>query len=203
MGETQIDGGETLEPAAALAIGDVDMFGPPPIIPGEKPAEYLETKNRVLATIKPVDFIEEMLTRDVIDLFWEILRLRRLKAGLLRVSASKGIREILTSMLYEDANVIAGCWQGGSPDSRAQVSAIFESLGITDGEVMGQTLSIIIESIETIDRMTANAEARRNNALREIDRHRASLGAAVRAAMTNIEDASYTDVESGHTTEPV
>jgi hypothetical protein len=52
-----------------------------------------------------------------------------------------------------------------------------------------------------MDRMTASAEARRNNAFREIERHRTGIGAAVRAAALEEEhEAQFTDVESGETT---
>ncbi len=45
--------------------------------------------------------------------------------------------------------------------------------------------------------MLASSEARRNNALREIERHRAALGAAVRQAVDEIQDAEFRDVETG------
>jgi hypothetical protein len=43
-------------------------------------------------------------------------------------------------------------------------------------------------------------EARRNNALREIDRHREALGGALRQSIEEIEDADFRDVETGETT---
>jgi hypothetical protein len=45
--------------------------------------------------------------------------------------------------------------------------------------------------------MLASAEARRNNALREIDRHREALGAAMRRAVDVVEDAEFREVETG------
>jgi hypothetical protein len=45
--------------------------------------------------------------------------------------------------------------------------------------------------------MLASAEARRNNALREIDPHRDALGGGVRRSIEEIEDAEFRDVESG------
>ena len=59
---------------------------------------------------------------------------------------------------------------------------------------MAQTLSSKIDDIERIDRMLANAEARRNLVLREIDRHRATVAARLRDATEQIEDASFTEV---------
>jgi hypothetical protein len=45
--------------------------------------------------------------------------------------------------------------------------------------------------------MLASAEARRNNALREIDRHREALGGAVRQAIDEVQDAEFRDVDTG------
>jgi hypothetical protein len=54
-----------------------------------------------------------------------------------------------------------------------------------------------LDSFERLDRMLASAEARRNNALREIDRHREALGGAVRQAIDEVQDTEFRDVETG------
>ena len=46
-------------------------------------------------------------------------------------------------------------------------------------------------------RLLASSEAPRNNALREIERHRAALGSAVRQAIDEIQDAEFRDVDTG------
>jgi hypothetical protein len=62
-----------------------------------------------------------------------------------------------------------------------------------DGEDLGHKLA----SFERLDRILASAEARRNNALREIDRHRSALGAAGRQAIDEAEDVEFREVETG------
>jgi hypothetical protein len=52
-----------------------------------------------------------------------------------------------------------------------------------------------IEIFERIDRMAMAAEARRNAALRELERHRASLAQALRQASDDIIEAEYQDVK--------
>lgn len=61
---------------------------------------------------------------------------------------------------------------------------------------MAETLERKINSFERIDRMLASAEARRNNALREIDRHREAMGTSIRSS---IDEAEVRDVETGKT----
>ena len=62
------------------------------------------------------------------------------------------------------------------------------------------TVESKLDSFERLDRMLASAEVRRNNALREIERHRAALGGAVRRSVEEIEDAEFRDVEIGGAT---
>jgi hypothetical protein len=61
--------------------------------------------------------------------------------------------------------------------------------------VTARTLEDKLDSFERLDRLLASAEARRNNALREIDRHRCALGGTVRRSIEEIEDADFRDVE--------
>jgi hypothetical protein len=79
-------------PTSRDAPGWPGGIAPAPLLPGEDEAEYARLTAQFIAAAKPRDFIEEILVRDVIDLSWEILRLRRLKAGLLRVASGAGVR---------------------------------------------------------------------------------------------------------------
>jgi hypothetical protein len=64
---------------------------------------------------------------------------------------------------------------------------------------MAETLALKIDEVERIDRMAASAEARRNVALREIDRHRSVLGAALRQAVEEVEDAEFKEIPASLT----
>jgi hypothetical protein len=74
-------------------------IAPAPLLLGEQQAEYATLIARIVAVAQPRDAIEDLLTRDVIDLSWEILRLRRIKAGILKASMSDGVREVLDGLV--------------------------------------------------------------------------------------------------------
>jgi hypothetical protein len=74
---------------------------------------------------------------------------------------------------------------------------MLKKASFTMDEVMAEAFGAVIDAFERIDRLLASAEARRNNALREIDRHREALGAAVRRGVEEIQDAQFKDVETG------
>jgi hypothetical protein len=89
----------------------------------------------------------------------------------------------------------------GSKRARQEVDAILAKADLTMEEVTGKTFESKIDVFERIDRMSASAEARRNNALREIDRHRETVGVAARKAIDEVEDVEFRDVETGEVTE--
>jgi hypothetical protein len=133
----------------------IGVFAHTPVIYGEDAAAYTQLTTKILAVIKPGDFIEEMFARDVIDLFWEVTRLRRLKAGLLDANRGKGLRELLNIIRNTDAfekDTLSAHWAGGRDGAREKVAGILANAGLSDDAIMGQTLSL---SIDSIDRMIA------------------------------------------------
>ena len=198
-----------LAPAAehVSPVGDgvnrVITVAPAPLLPGEKQADYADVAVRVVRAAKPRDAIEEFLIRDVIDLTWEILRLRRVKSGLLKASMNAGVGEILRGLGHGPKSAVFYAqnlgekWAAGDKEARKEVEAALAKAGLTIDEVTAKTLEKKLDSFERLDRMLASAEARRNNALREIDRHRDTLGGRVRRSIEEIEDAEFRDVETG------
>jgi hypothetical protein len=70
------------------------------LLPGEQEAEYATLVARIVVIAEPRDAIEDLLTRDVVDLSWEILRLRRAKVGILKASMSDGVEGVLDQLGY-------------------------------------------------------------------------------------------------------
>ena len=180
-------------------VARVIAMAPAPVLMGEDEAGYAGLAARVVGVSGPRDAIEELLLRDVIDLTWEILRLRRLKAGLLRASMSAGVSQVLETVGYPyfQSERLSQDWAAGAAKARKQVDAVLAGAGLSIAEATAKTFESKIEVFEQIDRMQASAEARRNNALREIDRHREAAGAAARRAIDEVEDAEFSEVGAG------
>jgi hypothetical protein len=183
----------------SAAINRVVDIAPAPLLPGEKQADYAEVAVRIVRVAKPRDAIEEFLVRDAVDLTWEILRLRRMKSGILKSSTGRGLRRILDEIghPWDERDELREAFAAGDVQARKNVDAILKKAGLTMDEVAAQTLDSNLDSFERLDRMLASAEARRNNALREVDGHRDALGAGVRRSIEEIEDAEFQDVEIG------
>ena len=172
------------------------LCGPSPLTEGEDARQYDEMQTRFSATIKPKDILEEMWTRDVVELTWDVLRMRRFKAGLLTSVMSVGVDKILNRLLdWEDADELSKAWSARDPDAIKTVDELLAARGLTMDLGAARGFEARIEVFERIDRMTTAAEARRNSALHELERHRASLAQALRQASDDVIEAEYQDVK--------
>jgi hypothetical protein len=121
----------------------------------------------------------------------------RLKAALMAANAHRGLSAALDPLVeWRERDVLVGDWFAREPEAIKRVDQILESAGLTMDAVMAQSLSIKLDDIERIDRMTALAEARRNAILREIDGHREILSQNLRRAVQNVEDGQFRVIEN-------
>jgi hypothetical protein len=171
------------------------LLGPPPLIEGEDAAAYGELLNRISAAVKPKDILEEIWVRDIVDLAWEALRWRRLKSNLLAASIHAGLKQVLDPLcgIFE-ADQLAQSWARNEAAGRKEVKQLLASAGLSMDAVVAQTLALKISDTERIDRMVMAAEARRDATLREIERHRATLGQALRRETEQVEEGEFEEV---------
>jgi hypothetical protein len=175
------------------------LFGPPPLFDGEDTKIYEQLLTQVSATVMPTDIFEEIWVRDFVDLTFEVFRLRRLKASLMTVNAYKGLTETLSPLVGRmQAETLAEGWAARKSDVVEAVNKTLTSARLTTDSILAQTFSLIVNDIERIEHMMALAEARRNATLREIDRHRQTLGQKLRRAAQQLEDGQFRVIE--HTT---
>ena len=149
-------------------------LAPPPLLKGEDRTAYDALIKNVCDAVMPADVIEDILVRDIVDLVWECLRLRRLKVALMNERAQHPLN--------------------GTLEAYGSFGRIRRE-GLTGDARMAATLDENLGSIERIERLTALAEARRIAVLRELDRHRDVFANKVRQVLPSVEDAEYEMIE--------
>jgi hypothetical protein len=182
-------------PAASQALlPPRAQFGPPPVFDGEDAAAYEALLERVAGAVRPTDVLEEIWVRDVVDLAWDAMRLRRLRAGLMTVAAHEGVEAVLRPLLgILPAGDVATNWALRDRSTVKQVNKLLAKAGLTRDAVVAATLAARIDDFERIDRMITMAEALRAAALREVVRHREGLGRELNRAL-DAEDAVFEEV---------
>jgi hypothetical protein len=178
------------------ATGNVAWLGPLPLLPGESAQDYQNLTDHLSADVRPKDTIEEIFLRDVIDLTWEVMRLRRLRDAFLAANVSEGLRSVLPTItdiaIAED--LVEG-WKLRKPKAMKSIDDYLASHGLTMDAAHAETFARFSQEMETINRLLTGAEARRNQTLREIERHRAALASATARALQDIEEAEYRSID--------
>jgi hypothetical protein len=181
-------------PAVPARTPCLTLLGPPPLIDGEDGANYDVILKRISADVAPADFVEEIWVRNIADLVWDSVRLRRLKSQLLQAAAHQGLERLLASIIdWMRAGPLARKWALGDEEAMGEVERLLGRAGLTFDAVMAQTLAARVDDVERIDRMVIVAEARRDAVLREIRSRRLAFGQALHRAGEAI-DAEFEDV---------
>jgi hypothetical protein len=175
------------------------LFGPPPLFDGEDTEIYDQLLREISTAVMPADVLEDIWVRDVVDLTIEVLRLRRFTANLMKANAYKGLSETLAPLVGRShAETLAEGWAARKSDVVEEVNKTLTSAGLTTDSILAQTFSLKVNDIERMQHLMALAETRRNATLREIDRHRQTLGQKLRRAAQQLEDGQFRVIE--HTT---
>jgi hypothetical protein len=150
--------------------------------------------------VAPEDVIEELWVRDLVDLTWETMRLRRRKAKLMDAARPEGLALMLKNLTDWPATLaheMAAAYARGEVKAKKMVDSFLENAQIDPGMIEAQTLVARLDAFATIDRLLAQSEARRNAVLREIDRRRdAAAARRAREALTDVADAEFEPVET-------
>jgi hypothetical protein len=186
-------------PSTALALAQ-----PAPLTTGEDPATYDDLLARVAAAVKPDGVIEDLWVRDVADDAWEVLRLRRYKAGYLAACRRDGMAAVLAGLGETMSHALARSWAAREPAVLDDVRERMADAGLGHDAVMGSAFAAHIDAFDRIERLIGAAMARRAATLREIARHRAELAEQLAAAtqiaavqdmvQATVQDAEYTVV---------
>ena len=194
------------------------LLGLPPILRNEDVATYKQLRSRVAEAVAPTDFIEWLWLRDVVDLSWEIQRLRRFKALLIdlkieaRVAPPQGgdglLRSAQPPLHYglgtyidppEDREEKARERQEKQREEQAKRREAlldhYRKLAATEIGAAG----LFLESLgryEQLDKLIDSAESRRNAVLRDIEKRRESLASRLRKAANEIIDGQFSEAAS-------
>jgi hypothetical protein len=176
------------------------LFGPAPLLEGEDIVAYNCLRSHIRSAVAPKDVIEEIWVRDVIDLFWETIRLRRLKSKLIRAASPAGLKEVLRSLVgpLGDQKLVDG-WATRDGASIKEVDRLLHLAQLDQEAITAQTLAVKLDTFERIDRLIMQSEARRNMVLREIDRHRDAWARRLREVSNSIEDGEFTEIATSST----
>src|SRR5712671_4830788 len=168
---------------------------------------------RISATLRPADMMEEMWTREVVDLVWQMYRLRRIRDTLIDEASYRGLAEVLRPRMSSvprpegvepDKDWASRClstlvqrWAANPHAVAGTVQAALAKAGLRLDAVEAKTFELLIDQMERFDRMTMMIERRRNAIVREIARYRTEFSQQAQRAIEGEVAAAPGGAERG------
>ena len=179
-----------------------ELFGSPPLLPGEDPSRYQKLLSGIISTIDPKDHIEWIWVIEITDLTWEVIRYRSLEAAYIRSKLPEQLERVLAKLLGAEAGLsnhapaiqdkakrLALGWRQGQKQDCKAVEDILSRNGANLETVLGQTIVEAIKTLQELRRLSMDATRRRDQMYGEIDRRRSALEAQVES----LEERLVTD----------
>ena len=171
------------------------LFADAPLVGNERREDYEKLVAALVRDAKPSDAIAWLYLGDVANLTWEILRARWLK---LRVINSAEYDRVVMLVRSDDDPErkeqlqIAAEW-ARFPDERPHHNKELIEKGFCVKPIIENALWDSAVQVDMIDKRIASYEARRNVALRELDRHDESVARRLNKASLDIIDGEFTE----------
>ena len=159
--------------------------------------EFEKMRNEFYDEIQPKGVVERGYVDDIVALTWETRRCQRAKAGIINATLLEALTGMLKQQLtYRDfgGNVLAcriaaeDLARGWFTDEEAktEVATQLRKFGLDEGAIEAESFRLRAEDLERCNRMQADAESRREKALRFVEKLRKKFGARLRQSSDRI-----------------
>jgi hypothetical protein len=182
---------------------ELAFFGAPPLLKGEDPYQYNQLLETVSGTVQPADIFDRAFVRTIVSLIWEDKRYRRLAAETITAAEVEALEQVLRPLMRhscatlgrdpDHAQTLAEQFVLGNADAIYGVDALLAEAHLDWETVKAAAFSLRRPEIEALNRLVTSAEARMKSTLREIDRHRKTLGR--QQTIKQLDNSEFTVVE--------
>jgi hypothetical protein len=204
------------------------ILGPPPLLRYEDRRSYDALMAEVTASIVPTDTIEWLLTKDVVDASWEIIRYRRFKAALIDSEIAFKLHSVLPiphvpeTTTYEttennpfkllksyEEKLTHTISEEKLDELKKKRAAIIEERRASPyfaerprdySTLYASAFVDGVDNVNKIEVILLSAERRRNGSLSKIEQYRASRAAASRQATSSKTiEGDFRDLSAANT----
>ena len=175
-----------------------------PLVHNENAKDYNNLLSAIVLASKPLDSIDWLYLKSVVDLVWETRREQMVKAGIVKLMQREVVLELLKATHDEqgsleshryrifDAEAEANRW-ASYPEARADINLRLANKGYSVQDIMAKAYIKGQHQIEAVDRRIAALEARKMTILREIERRNDKLAQRLEKSSADIVDAEFSE----------
>ena len=182
-----------------------------PLLITESADEFDRLRDAFNQEIKPRGIIEQMYVADMAHLAWEILRLRRCKAGIINSAFYAALKQLLMQVLREpggynisltdEAEKLAYAWFSDS-QVKKQISELLGEFQLDESAIEAEAIRSSVADLEQLDRLLASLKSRRDKALRCVADYRGGFSRQLRESADRIIDGKVLALENSSSKKP-
>ena len=182
-----------------------------PLLITESAQEFDCIRDALDQELQPRGIIEQMYVADIAHLAWEIVRLRRCKAGIINSAFCTALKQLLMQFLREpgeynisladNAEKLAYAWFS-DPAVKKQISNILREFHVDESAIEAEAVRNSITDLEQIERLLASLESRRDKALRFITDYRGGSARKLRESTDRIIEGQVLTLENASSKKP-
>jgi hypothetical protein len=170
----------------------------PTLLMTESKEDYQALQTSLEREIMPRSFIESMYVADIAALTWDILRLRRCKAGIVNANFEKALVNLLEPFFTMfDSDRVNGLARRWFTDSKAkrEVAELLREVRLDEFAIEAEAVRLSSSDLELLDRMLSAYEARRTKLLRCIEDYRVGFAMQVRESSDRVVKGTVPNLE--------
>lgn len=160
-----------------------------PLLKTESPAEFQALRQDFRRDVRPHGIIEEMYVDEVVNIVWEMMRLRRCKTAMINAEVHAALVKLLTSAVIDyqicteeddepytedDVEQLADAWFKDA-SGRDDVLRLLQLMNLDEMAIEVEVFRQTNEEVEAIDKILTALEVRRDRLLGMIGAYRESL----------------------------
>jgi hypothetical protein len=177
----------------------------PPLLITESQAEFDGIHEALCHEIRPRGIIERMYILDFANLIWEIGRLRRCRANIIKLKFRRALYDVLCEVLdhgedalefFADTRRRAREWFEDS-QAKKEILADLNQYELDESAIDAVAIKKMAEELEHLDRLLVSLESRRDKALRNIAEYRRDLAKLLRDSGDRIIEGKVLALEQG------
>ena len=176
------------------------IFRRPLLLVGEISRDYEEICKSLVHSIKPQSLLEWLFLKQVLDLYWETLRLYKFKTEVVNMTWCEALRQAVESILEgEDderrraAQEHVDAWFS-TMEAQESTRKLLLKHGISEDAITAQAMALRLPELEVIDKLLAQARVSQMATLREIEHYRAAGTWQVAKGLQQIVDAELSSI---------
>jgi hypothetical protein len=156
----------------------------------ESKLEFAKIVAELEKDIQPGSFVARMYVKDIANIVWEIMRLNRVKSGIINNAWQDALRNVLKKILFPpgltvNLKVILAPHQLAyewfvNEEAKQRVSFLLEEAGLDWYAVEAEACRLMLTELERLDRLLSSARARWEKSLRFVAEYEESVSQKIR-----------------------